>query len=262
MPSIIFHSQSCNRSLFVTKILSRFKAEIKGKILIKVNLVSYEPYPTTTHPELLKAVLKNLAGHDVIVGDAPAVDLRSFDIKDTIIFKLCQKLEIPFVNFYDEAMQTSTTPQGQELTFSTYPLNYDYIISLPVLKNHPECSLTGALKNAFGYFTKKDRIYLHMGKKKIHQAIAELNAIVKPNLTIMDAIETLIKANEIRHGGIQRHLGYLLAGEDPVALDALGFSLLKQLAPDWPYSSPSDIKHLKQAIDLGIGSPDYQLSEI
>ncbi|MFX1293446.1 MAG: DUF362 domain-containing protein [Promethearchaeota archaeon] len=260
--SIVFYSQSTDRSGFVDKILTRFKEEITGKILVKVNLVSHEPYPTTTHPDMLEAVLKYLQGKDISVGDGPAIDIGKFRKEKTDIYKICKQFDVPFVNFYDLEMQTLKSPSNYELTFSNLPSQCDYIISLPILKIHIECSITGALKNAFGYLSKKNRLLMHMGKKNIHQGIAELNTFVKPNLTIMDGIKTLINANEVRHGGLKRNLGYLLAGKDPVALDVYGFSLLKKIDPTWAPNSPQDIPHVKNAIDLGIGNPDYKLYEI
>ena len=99
MVSQVFYSREQDRKNFVNKILKHFRAEIKGKILIKVNLVSHEPYPTTTHPEMLDAVLQNLHGLDVVVGDAPAVDLPKFNVDQSSIFQICKKLGVPFVNF-------------------------------------------------------------------------------------------------------------------------------------------------------------------
>ncbi|MHA1650587.1 MAG: DUF362 domain-containing protein [Candidatus Helarchaeota archaeon] len=262
MKAQIFYSRSSDRSTFVNKILTHFQDEMKGKILIKVNCVSHEPYPTTTHPELLEALLQKLHGRDLAVGDAPAVDLRGFDIKQSTLYKICEKLNVPFINFYEDEMQTVKSVRNYELTFSNIPLTYDYIISLPILKIHMECSMTGALKNAFGYLAKRDRILMHIAKKNIHKGIAELNTFVKPDLTIMDAVQTLVKANEIRHGGLKRDLGYLLASKDPVALDFFGFSLLKKIAPQWKPQSPLEIPHLKNSLDLGIGHSEYQLIKV
>ncbi|NVM28953.1 MAG: DUF362 domain-containing protein [Candidatus Helarchaeota archaeon] len=261
-PALIYISRNSGRSAFVNKILARVKDEISGKILIKANLVSHEPYPTTTHPEMVEALLKNLQGENVAVGDGHAVDVRRFNIKNSAIYKVCEKNKVPFINFYENEMQTLTSPREYELTFSSIPSQYDYIISLPVLKIHIECAMTGALKNAFGYLAKQDRIHMHMGKKNIHDGIAELNTLVKPDLTIMDAVVTLLNANEVRHGGIKQDLGYLLAGKDPVALDAYGFTLLKKADPTWKPKSPRDIPHIRKAIELGVGNPEYQLLEI
>jgi len=190
MNSIIFYSKSQDRITFVNRVLTYFKSKITGKILIKINLVSNEPYPTTSHPTILETVLKNLEGMDLVVGDACAVDFKNFQIEDSPLFEICEKHRVPFIDFYQTEIQLLNSPRG-----------YEFSISLPVLKFHMQVYMSGALKNAFGYLDKRDRILMHINKKNIHKGIAELNTYFKPNLTIMDAIETLIQAQEVRHGG-------------------------------------------------------------
>jgi uncharacterized protein (DUF362 family) len=75
LPTVYF-SNVLGREEFVEKILRQFQPQLKNarKIFIKPNIVSYESYPTTTHPDILNAVLSRLAMHEVLVGDAPAID--------------------------------------------------------------------------------------------------------------------------------------------------------------------------------------------
>jgi uncharacterized protein (DUF362 family) len=74
--STVYFSQNGNREHFVDQILEIFTASLQKakKVFVKPNIVSYEPYPTTSHPEVLEAVLKRLGGCEVVVGDAPAID--------------------------------------------------------------------------------------------------------------------------------------------------------------------------------------------
>ncbi|MHA1428453.1 MAG: DUF362 domain-containing protein, partial [Candidatus Helarchaeota archaeon] len=60
------------REEFTRKILETFKDQIQGKVFIKPNMVSYEDYPTTTHPAILETVITWLQdhGHEIICGDA------------------------------------------------------------------------------------------------------------------------------------------------------------------------------------------------
>ena len=211
---------------------------------------------------MLEAVIKALQDKELFVGDAPAVDFRDFKAEASPLYEICEKYSVPFVNFYQTGMQLFKSPRQYEFNATSYPLSCNYIISLPILKVHMQVHLSGALKNAFGYLTKRDRILMHLNKKNIHQGIAELNTFFKPHLTIMDGIETLIKAQEVRHGGIKKYLGYLLAGEDPVALDILGFSLLKEIYPTWELSMPQEIQYIQHAINFKIGASDYQAQEI
>ena len=95
--------------------------------------------------------------------------------------------------------------------------------------------------------------------KSIHKAIAELNLAIKPNFWVIDAVQTLINTNEVRHGGKLKELGYMLAGRDPVSLDIEGLKLLQKVDPDLKDKKPEDIPHLKYAIDLGVGQREYIL---
>jgi uncharacterized protein (DUF362 family) len=161
-------------------------------------------------------------------------------------------------------MKKVKTEGGLEFKVAEVPLNYDSIISLPVLKVHvaPNIKITGALKNSFGYLSKGERIQCHGKSKDINRAIAELNTIFRPTITIMDGITTLIKANEVRHGGKKHDLGILLAGTDPVALDSYGLKLLQPFDRKLKHKKPEEIKQIKYALELGIGEASYELIDL
>ena len=75
--STVYFSETDNREHFIGQILKVFATPLHKakKVFVKPNVVSYEPYPTTTHPEVLEAVLKRLGGCEFVVGDAPAMTL-------------------------------------------------------------------------------------------------------------------------------------------------------------------------------------------
>ncbi|MFX1601614.1 MAG: hypothetical protein ACFFB6_13560, partial [Promethearchaeota archaeon] len=73
----------------------------------------------------------------------------------------------------------------------------------------------------------------------------------------------LVKAQEFRHGGIEKNLGYIFAGTDPVALDYYGYKLLRPISIKLKtIDDPVQIKYIKYALDYGAGSKDYNLVEI
>ena len=53
----------------------------------------------------------------------------------------------------------------------------------------------------------------------------------------------------------------MLAGTDPVSLDALGLDLLGRVEARLSGKRFSDIPYLRYAADMGIGEPDYDLVE-
>jgi uncharacterized protein (DUF362 family) len=260
--NLIYLSKTRNRKKFVFKVLKEIQEELKRakKILLKPNIVSYESYPTTTHPEVLEACLEFLLAlkKEVLVADGPAYDAGASDkvIESHPLKGICDKFNIPLINLNAQKMRKVKT-QSFELELSEIPFEYDFLISLPVLKSHGPCGITGALKNQYGFLSLRDKPRLH--GMNIHKAIAELNAVIKPNFWIVDAVKTLIITNEIRHGGKVRDLGFMLAGKDPVSLDIEGFKLLQKVEPILRDKKPESILHLKYAIDFDIGEKEYDL---
>ncbi len=264
--NVVYVKETRNRADFVFKILDIYWGEISKvrTIFVKPNIVSYEGYPTTTHPEVLDALLSRLVGKEVVVGDGPAFDAGNSRkiVENHPLKKVCNRFSVPLLDLNSGEMTGVRSPRGYSFKISKAPFNFEYFISLPVLKVHKVCSVTGALKNQFGLLSKWDRIKMHIRIKNIDKGIAELNSIIKPDLIIMDAVETLVNAQETRHGGRKVKLGYMLAGKDPVAIDIAGLQLLSRVEPKLHGKKPGDIRHINYAIQIGVGSREFTLRDI
>jgi len=264
--STVYFSQNGNRDHFVNQIFEAYSSQIQKakKIFIKPNIVSYEPYPTTTHPELLEAVLKRLDGFEVMVGEAPAIDAgRSNRILEKSPLKdVCSRYNVRLLNLYTEKMKTVRSSRGYKVKVSTLPLSCDFVISLPVLKIHGMVGLSGALKNQFGYLSKQDRLLMHCKIKSINKGIVEVNAVARTNLFIVDAIETMIKAQECRHGGCPAKLNTMIAGTDPVSLDLFGLQLLEKLEPKFGEKKNQALKYIEYASNYGLGAKEFAARRI
>jgi uncharacterized protein (DUF362 family) len=264
--STVYFSQNGNRERFVDQILEIFTSSLQKtkKVFVKPNIVSYEPYPTTTHPEVLEAVLKRFNGYEVVVGDAPAIDAgrSSRILEKSPLTKVCERYSVKLVNLYSEKMKTIQSSRGYKVKVSVLPLGCDFVISLPVLKIHGMVGLSGALKNQFGYLSKQDRLLMHCKVKNINKGIAEVNAAVSTNLFIIDAVETMIKAQECRHGGCPAKLNTMIAGTDPISLDLFGLELLKSLEPKFEDKKNQALKYIEYASDYGLGTKDFTTKEV
>ena len=254
------HRRKFVHELLTCLDIARMEQEVQ-RILIKPNIVSYESYPTTTHPDVLSSCLEFfLQWHkEVVVADGPAPDAGNSKtiVNHHPLKEVCDSFGIPLVDLISEEMTTIVTNSGMELEVAKTIFDYDFIVSLPVLKSHSICFFTGALKNQFGLFSVRERIKLHFGGD-IFRAIAEINGVIKPSLFIVDAVETLIKSNEVRHGGIPAKLGYMLGGSDPLNLDVIGFQLLSQMDPRLKGKHYQEIPYLAHAANLAIGNPQAQ----
>jgi len=270
----VFFTESSDRAGFVNQVIDRFKEGLRGKkVLLKPNIVSLEGYPSTTHPDTLEALITGLKALDcqVLVGDAAAIDAHPHEvIKNHPLCALSRTHGIEPVDFYKSA---SLSARGRMFSFRipALPFDCDAMISLPVLKTHrlDHLGMTGALKNQFGLLHKRLRLNLHLAyyarlPKHIARTIAEINSLVMPDLFIVDAIEVMDRANELRHGGSPARLGQMFAGTDPVATDAYGLMLLKRLGVEKLQNrSPLEIEYLRMAVnDYGLGDPAYQAVEL
>jgi uncharacterized protein (DUF362 family) len=262
---LVYSRETRNRSTFVADTVEMFKDKLNDvkKVFIKPNIVSSEPYPTTTHPEVLDALLGLLSSHEIIMGDGPAVDAGRSDraLLDTPLKQVCDKHNVRLVNLYSEPMKRIKSERGYTVNVSTIPLSCDFVISLPVLKVHNTCGLSGALKNQFGYLSKMDRILMHTKLKDIQKGIAEVNVAVPTDLFIVDAVQIMIKAQECRHGGCPAELGVMIAGTDPVSIDCYGLDMLQKVEPNLK-ATKSNMKYIEYASDYGVGKMDYEIHGI
>ena len=139
-------------------------------------------------------------------------------------------------------------PQGKVLR-SSYVygdiLDADTVINVPIAKNHGSATLTLGMKNLMGVI--QDRNTLHaIG---LHQAIADLNSAVKPQLTIVDAIR-ILTANGPTGGSLDdvKRLDTVIASADVVAADAYAATLFDM--------KPADVKYIKLGAEMGLGTMD------
>jgi uncharacterized protein (DUF362 family) len=129
----------------------------------------------------------------------------------------------------------------------------DVFISIPILKHHASTILTGALKNMMGLTTRKTNVSFHLGSgvrndpEYLGQCIADLNLVRKPDIIVADATE-FITGNGPDGPGPLKKLDIVIAGADPVAIDAFGATCLD--------AAPSDIIAVKKAYEHGIGEMD------
>lgn len=266
--SIVYARKTADRPRFVHDIMKIYQQDLKeiDEVLIKPNIVSHEEYPTTTHPETLRSVLSYLteSGKKCVVADGPAFDAGNSSkiIENHTLNRVCKQFDVRLIDLCRQKMVKRKSPRGFSLKVSKVASESTYTISLPVLKTHFQCYLSGALKNQFGCLSRMDRIAAHIGLKNIHKCIAELNVLVKPDLFIEDVVYTMVKAQEIRHGGEPAPIGQMIAGKDPVALDAYGITLLQQLEGRLLQRDANSIPFIKLAQQYGVGTTRYKLKDI
>ena len=116
-----------------------------------------------------------------------------------------------------------------------------FVISLPVLKDHSFTKTTIAMKNMFGiaptpYYSGS------WNKSKLHRPSTDQNVVdvclyKKPDLSVVDAARALTGSHL---SGKVKKTGVILAGFDPVSVDAVGSELLGHKAGKVKYLQLAD----------------------
>ncbi len=127
----------------------------------------------------------------------------------------------------------------------------DAIISLPVIKTHDNEPATLGLKNMKGLMPDSEKKKFH-STYGLFQAIADLNLLVKPNLTIVDGIFCREGLGYPYSKEVEMDL--ILAGKDPVAVDTVTLLVMG--------FEPKQQKHAVLAEQHGIGTMDMNRIEV
>ncbi|MBI2835795.1 MAG: DUF362 domain-containing protein [Acidobacteria bacterium] len=121
------------------------------------------------------------------------------------------------------------------------------VIGVAPTKDHNLCGASMTLKNWYGLLGGA-RNRLH---QKIHEVIADLASMIRPTLAVLDATRVLM-TNGPTGGSLSDVMAgnTIVAGIDPVAVDAYGYTLLGRGSTELPY--------LRLAEERGLGRRDWK----
>ena len=258
-----------NPERLVYECLQRLGAEEKlqaaGKrILVKPNIVSGSPAPTTTNPEVVRAVcqwLKERGAETVWVGDMSAVmtlGTRS-SMKTSGIELAAREAGALPVYFEEHEWIPVSLPRARyldQVPVSEYVVNADLVINLPVIKSHKWATYSVCMKNFVGATHGRYRPYM-IDSEHWEEIVSEINAAYRPDLNIVDGTKVMYAGGPWR--GDEAEMGLILAGGDRIACDAVAVALMKtfpthQRMKDRGVWEQTQIRHA-QELGLGIEGP-------
>jgi len=144
-------------------------------------------------------------------------------------------------------------PKGKKLKTAEVlgeVLEADVFINFPIPKHHFATELTLGMKNLIGIVWDMEQLH----RIDLHQCVADINTLRKPDLTVVDAIR-ILTSNGPKGPGKTEDPGEVIASTDIVAVDAYSASLFKHPRTGKPFR-PEEVKFVKLASDLGLGEID------
>lgn len=230
------------------------------KVLLKPAVNSGNPYPATTDPETVWTLAELVAQ----VGGEPFVADRTMFLKsteeafrETGIRDAAEQAEIPcrYLEHDDAVAIPHPLAQhwwGDEIRIYASVVEADHIINLCTPRTHGLGDFTMSIKNNVGVVNGPSRLHMHMpwGFK---QRVAEIGLVVRPSLIVMDGREGFGDGGP--DSGDRVRPGFIAAGSDPVAIDAVGLALLRLEGANDDISGRSiwKLATLERAVEIGLG---------
>lgn len=221
-----------------------------AKVIVKPNIcVAYHTYEyaATTNPWVVGAIVKMCyeAGAakvhvmDYPFGGSPEEAYARSGIAEQVIAAGGEMVTMSRLKF------TSTDiPTGQDLHQAHIykdAFEADVLIDVPIAKHHSLARLTLGMKNLMGLIRDRGAIHQNLG-----QRLADLTSILRPNLTVIDAVRMLM-ANGPTGGdlGDVKEMNTVIASADIVAADSYAATMFGM--------QPDDLGYIRAAVEMELG---------
>lgn len=213
-------------------------------VLLKPNFVYPGPPPTTTSPEVIKAVLElvkeEVNPKRIAIGESSSYENEEFGISDRSIFddlgisKICQEVGAEILPFEEHNVVEVPVPNGillKKCKVFKPVVECDKVINLPAMKTHLDTLITMAMKNiGHGYLEDSYRKYAHRGD--LDQKLVDVCKVKIPSLNILDGLKVLGGAGPGHFGDAELQkrnfidMNLILASKDIVAIDAVASAVI------------------------------------
>jgi uncharacterized protein (DUF362 family) len=216
--------------------------ESKAHVVIKPSIYDTN-LPGNTDAKMVRAVIQmfgSLGPVSIVESDNPR--RKSMDAFKQSGYDNLENDRVKLVNLTDDDMVPATF-SGHYFEHRKMPKilhNETFLINVATLKAEPEiCTVGAGIKNLFGLLPEPDKSVYHTS---IDEVLMDLLIAYKPNLTVIDLTNVVIGNRADRQS---RHIGGVVIGTDPVAVDAFCSDLLG--------IDPMKVDHLRKAHSLGLG---------
>ena len=228
------------------------------KVMIKPNLlVSREEWVgINTDPRIVEALVKFLKDRGVrhiTVGDGSGMGYNSTNAFDYCGYKeMAARYGLHLVDLErDEFVKKPVRTEGpfKSLEIARTVLECDFLINVPIMKAHHETLISCSLKNLKGALPRPMKSAFH--SVNLHNAIAQLNSVLFPNLIIVDGLQGDL-LSESGHDPVV--MDRIILGTNPVEVDSVVADALGY--------KPRDIRHIAYSADAGLGTCDLKKIKI
>lgn len=231
------------------------------RVLLKPNIgrVASPGSGVVTHPDVVAAAIDAFreAGAEVAVGESPIVGV---DVQEAFatsgVAAVALARDCPLIDMDRRPFVKVGLPEGQvihELLVCPEVLEFDFLVSVPVMKCHMHTGATLAVKNMKGCLWRRSKVELHMlpavagsKEKPLDIAIADMASVLRPHLAIVDG--TVGMEGLGPSAGRPKAMDAVVVSGDAFAADAVACHLMG--------TDAESIPHLRLGAERGYGIID------
>ena len=218
------------------------------RVLLKPNVgrVASPGSGIVTHPDVVAAAIDAFreAGADVAVGESPIVGV---DVQEAFAASGLASVALargcPLIDMDRRPSVTVPVPEGQvihSLQVCPEVMEFDFLVSIPVMKMHMHTGVTLAVKNMKGCLWRRSKVELHMlpaiagsKVKPLDVAIADMSSVLRPHLAIVDGSTGMEGLGP--SAGRPKTLDAVVVSGDAFAADAVACQLMGTAAEKVPH---------------------------
>jgi uncharacterized protein (DUF362 family) len=220
-------------------------------VIVKPNICTayHGPeYATTTNPQVVAAIVslclgagaKRVRVMDYPFGGSPQSAYAVSGIEDAVKAAGGQMEVMSSMRYREIAI-----PEGRALKKTKVYgdiLDADTVIDVPIAKNHGSATLTLSMKNLMGVVQNRNGMHA----QGLHQSIADLCTVVRPQLAVVDATRILLR-NGPTGGNLDdvKQMDTVIASADMVAADSYAATLFGLTG--------QDIDYIRFGAEMGLG---------
>ena len=237
-------------------------------ILLKANYNSDDPYPASTDPDFLVAVVeffKEEGITNLTLGERsgwpwmPTADV----LKEMGVFQTAEALGLPLIDFdsgpWMDVRLGKEARWWDKIGLHKSLKDFDKIVFLPCMKHHFLARFTMSLKLTVGLTHPVDMQHLHadraLGKtdEPMELKMVEIGLPVAPDLIIMDGRKSFVTGGPDNGEIVEPNV--ILASGDRLANDVEGLKILQSYPRENLIQMPAwEIPSIQRAVELGLGA--------
>jgi len=238
-------------------------------VFLKPNLNSADPTPGSTHPDVLRSLVRALqegGARQIVVGDRSGMGNTRQVFEQRGVFAMAEELgfeamvldELEAAQWQSVEMPEAHWQRGYGIARPV--LDADVVVQTCCLKTHRYGGhFTLSLKNSVGLVAKRIPGEPYDYMRELHTSrhqrlmIAEVNTAYTPDWILMDGIEAFTLGGPARGELVEP--GLVLAGSDRVALDAVGVAVLRHFGTTGEVERGTifEQEQIARAVELGLG---------